>query len=190
MYLFGAGNQQAILLWCLFGVLVFYSPVDAQGASWLGGMAKRLLDSAGFETNEFEDRLPEWATGRVQFSEEALHIKEGLSSMYFVNLRTKPNGTVYIAASVEAKGQSSHFALRIQPQLISFTADNWFQKQEVTVEATNDYVRAPDVSEFEISHRVTSTDGHYDDLGGTGSVDFSPARSLAVFVEDNDVGKF
>ena len=106
-------------------------------------------------------------TAGVAVSPTALSVAEGGSGSYTVVLATRPDGTVTVTAAV-ATGTD----LAVSPGILTFTADNWSEPQEVTVRAAEDADALAD-AEVTVRHAVS----------GYGAV---TVAAVTVMIVEND----
>ena len=107
-------------------------------------------------------------TAGVAVSPTALSVPEGGSGSYTVVLATRPDGTVTVTAAV-ATGTD----VAVSPGILTFTADNWSEPQEVTVRAAEDADALAD-AEVTVRHAVS----------GYGAV--TVAADVTVTIVEND----
>ena len=107
-------------------------------------------------------------TAGVAVSPTALSVPEGGSGSYTVVLATRPDGTVTVTAAV-ATGTD----VAVSPGILTFTADNWSEPQEVTVRAAEDADAEVDAV-VTVSHAVS----------GYGAV--TTAAAVTVTIVEND----
>ena len=88
-------------------------------------------------------------TAGVVVTPTALTVPEGGRGSYTVALVTQPDGTVTVTPAVPAET-----ALTVSPERLTFTADDWSEPQEVTLQAAAD-ADAEVEAEVTVSHAVS-----------------------------------
>ena len=103
-------------------------------------------------------------TAGVVVTPTALTVPEGGRGSYTVALVTQPDGTVTVTAAVPAET-----ALTVSPERLTFTADDWSEPQEVTLQAAED-ADADVEAVVTVSHAVS----------GYGAVTTAAAVAVAI----------
>ena len=108
----------------------------------------------------------------VSVSPSTLNVPKGKSGQYIVSLNTQPTGDVTIDIDVSSNTANVTYA----PQSLTFTPDNWYASQTVTVSVPQG---APDAATATITHAVdaAASADEYDGLG-------IPSVTVLVLSED------
>ena len=133
----------------VFGVAVFGHDVDSPGTAYDG------IPTPGVKVTEGETD-----TVGVTVSPTTLTVPEGGSAEYTVVLLTQPQNTVTIEPTPD---QGSDADLTVSPATLTFTDEDWYMAQKVTVSADQDADQVNGVAIF--SHTAKSDDEDYDDIG-------------------------
>ena len=133
----------------VFGVAVFGHDVDSPDPAYDG------IPTPGVGVTEGETD-----TVGVTVSPTTLTVPEGGSAIYTVKLGTKPQDTVTIEPIPD---QGSDTDLTVSPATLTFTDEDWYMAQKVTVSADQDADQVNGVAIF--SHIAKSNDEDYEDIG-------------------------
>ena len=131
------------------GVAVFRHDVDSPGTAYDD------IGAPGVRVNEEDND-----TVGVTVSPTTLTVPEGGSAIYTVKLGTKPQYTVTIWPIPD---QGSDADLTVSPATLTFTDEDWYMAQKVTVSADQDADQVNGVAIF--SHTAISNDEDYADIG-------------------------
>ena len=112
----------------------------------------------------------------ILLSTSSLTIDEEGEGTFTARLQTEPTGNVTLALTQPTDANAD---VTTDPEMLTFTADNWDDTQTVTVKAADDDDVANDTATIDV--RVTASDDtQYITTAGT------TARTVAVTVTDND----